>query len=93
MIVLNKIGNILVRILTSSTWVTVQTSHGLGSESLPRIAALSRHLLQQIGTIHSCLLSYSSKKNKKKSIMYYGYEEYHLNWSVCASFGSVKSVT
>ena len=54
MIVLNKMGSILVRILTSSTWVTVQTAHGLGAEFFSRIAALSRHLLdQQIGIIHS----------------------------------------
>lgn len=48
MMVLPKMGNILVRTLTSSTWVTVQTVHGLGSEFGWRMAALSRDLLQQV---------------------------------------------
>lgn len=44
MMVLAKIGIILVRILTSSTCVTVQTFHGVGSVFGGRIAALSSHL-------------------------------------------------
>jgi hypothetical protein len=46
-IVLATIGNILVRIFTSSTCVTVHTFHGCGFMFSWRIAALSKNLIQQ----------------------------------------------
>lgn len=47
MMVLNRMGSILVRTLTSSTCVTVQTFHGSALVSLPSMAALSRQLQVQ----------------------------------------------
>ena len=45
MIVLARIGNILVRTLTSSTWVTVHTRHGLVGPAVGgTMAALSKAL-------------------------------------------------
>jgi len=47
-------GNILVNTLTSSTCVTVQTVHGVGSPVLGWIAALSKHLIHNIGKVTIC---------------------------------------
>lgn len=61
-IVLANIGSILVKTFTSSTCVTVHTSHGFGSEFWGTMAALSRslrvHEMAIRTSIHTRVTSY-----------------------------------
>lgn len=89
--VLASIGNILVRIFTSSTCVTVQTFHCCDLMFSWRMLALSRNLIQQkpdhlkkkLSSIIICMGSWPFERNKKKNrkkkeLNYWDYDLYWL---------------
>lgn len=71
MMVLARMGIILVRTFTSSTWVAVHTFHGSGSAPLGKTAALSRNLViaNKNFSMHQIRYAYRKKKISHKNFV------------------------